>query len=48
MTVAKDILDAYFYGKTVDENGNLVMPSAADQALQNTSSGASSSEAPQG
>ena len=26
MNVAKDIFDAYFYGKTVDENGNLVMP----------------------
>ena len=23
MNVAKDIFDAYFYGKTVDENGNL-------------------------
>lgn len=26
MDVAKDIFDAYFYGKTVDENGNIVMP----------------------
>ncbi len=26
MNVAKDIFDAYFYGKTVDENGALVMP----------------------
>jgi len=26
MEVAKDIFDAYFYGKTVDENGNMVMP----------------------
>lgn len=26
MNVAKDIFDAYFYGKTVDDNGNLVMP----------------------
>lgn len=26
MGVAKDIFDAYFYGKTVDANGNIVMP----------------------
>lgn len=26
MGVAKDIFDAYFFGKTVDEKGNLVMP----------------------
>lgn len=34
LTVAKDIFDAYFYGKTVDANGNLVMPEqkAADSA----------------
>ena len=35
--VAKDIFDAYFYGKTVDASGNLVMPSASS-----TASGASS------
>jgi len=35
--VAKDIFDAYFYGKTVDASGNLVMPSASG-----TASGASS------
>jgi penicillin-binding protein 2 len=31
--VAKDIFDAYFFGKTVDASGNLVMPasSAASQ-----------------
>ena len=29
LTVAKDIFDAYFYGKTVDANGNLVMPSSS-------------------
>lgn len=31
-TVAKDIFDAYFYGKTVDAKGNLVMPSASSSA----------------
>lgn len=36
-SVAKDILDAYFYGKTVDENGNLVMPSASGQAASGSS-----------
>lgn len=36
LTVAKDIFDAYFYGKTVDASGNLVMPST-----QGTSSGSS-------
>lgn len=39
--VAKDIFDAYFLGKTVDANGNLVMPSAATPAA-GSSSGASS------
>lgn len=28
-TVAKDIFDGYFFGKTVDANGNLVMPSSS-------------------
>ena len=27
--IAKDIFDAYFFGKTVDANGNLVMPAAS-------------------
>lgn len=35
--VAKDIFDAYFYGKTVDSKGNIVMPSTT------SSSGAASS-----
>ena len=26
MNIAEDIFDAYFYGKTVDQNGDLVMP----------------------
>ena len=44
MNVAKDIFDAYFYGKTVDENGNLVMPAqnivqdSSPEDDQNTSS----------
>lgn len=37
-SVAKDILDAYFFGKTVDASGNLVMPSASSQAASETSS----------
>lgn len=41
-TVAKDILDAYFYGKTVDASGNLVMPSASSEASSQASSSASS------
>ena len=28
--VAKDIFDAYFFGKTVDENGNMTTPSISD------------------
>ena len=36
-SVAKDILDAYFYGKTVDKNGNIVMPSAASSQGKNSS-----------
>ena len=47
MTVAKDALDAYFYGKTVDANGNLTMPSASSQAEQNASSEAPSSSSAQ-
>jgi penicillin-binding protein 2 len=47
MAVAKDALDAYFYGKTVDANGNLVMPSASSQADQSDSSASSSSAASQ-
>ena len=41
-TIAKDILDAYFYGKTVDAGGNLVMPSASSEASSQASSAASS------
>lgn len=40
--VAKDIFDAYFFGKTVDKSGNLVIPSASS-AASSSSSGASSS-----
>jgi penicillin-binding protein 2 len=43
--VAKDVLDAYFYGKTVDANGNLVMPNqpaASSGASSAASSGVSS------
>lgn len=43
LTVAKDIYDAYFYGKTVDADGNLVMPSASETAQKNSSSGSASS-----
>ena len=46
MTVAKDIFDAYFFGKTVDASGNLVMPSASGEASQNASSGAGTSSQP--
>jgi penicillin-binding protein 2 len=43
--VAKDVLDAYFYGKTVDASGNLVMPNqpaASSGASSAASSGTSS------
>lgn len=40
--VVKDLLDAYFYGKTVDEEGNLVMPE--DQSASSTASGVSSGQ----
>lgn len=42
-SVAKDILDAYFYGKTVDKNGNLVMPSSGTTSSGTTSGAPSSS-----
>lgn len=32
MGVAKDIFDAYFYGKVLDKNGNVVTPGIADSA----------------
>ena len=32
LNVAKDIFDAYFYGKVLDEDGNLVTPGIADSA----------------
>lgn len=47
--VVRDILDAYFYGKTVDDEGNLVMPessaasSVASGAASQAAAGASSS-----
>ena len=42
--VVRDILDAYFYGKTVDEEGNLVMPDeiSASSAVSNASGESSS------
>ena len=39
MQVAKDLLDAYFYGTSVDESGNIVFPSAnGDGASSGTAS----------
>ena len=32
LNVAKDIFDAYFYGKVLDDDGNLVTPGIADSA----------------
>lgn len=53
--VVRDILDAYFYGKTVDDEGNLVMPeelAASSAAAKETSgteaSGGSGGTRPQG
>jgi penicillin-binding protein 2 len=44
LAVAKDIFDSYFYGKTVDEKGNIVMPSQqASSAASSASSAAASS-----
>ncbi len=45
LTVAKDIFDAYFFGKTVDASGNLVMPSSSgtESGSSNVSSTAGSS-----
>lgn len=34
MGVAKDMLDAYFYGKYVDKDGHMKMPSAGDKTKQ--------------
>ena len=51
LSVAKDIFDAYFYGKTVDANGNLVMPSSSTPssgASSGTQSGSASSTASSG
>jgi penicillin-binding protein 2 len=45
LTVAKDIFDAYFYGKTVDANGSLVMPSNGGNSSGSPSSSASSKPA---
>ncbi len=51
-TIAKDIFDAYFYGKTVDASGNFVLPAASsDTSLApgtTTPSGAASSSTAQG
>ena len=41
--VAKDVFDAYFYGKTVDKNGELVFPS--DEEKKDETSSATSSSA---
>lgn len=44
--VARDIFDAYFFGKTVDKSGNLVFPSKTeDTASSGTASGTSSGTA---
>ena len=43
MQVAKDVFDAYFYGKTVDSSGNLVIPSASSTQSGQASSAQSSS-----
>ncbi|WP_085831849.1 peptidoglycan D,D-transpeptidase FtsI family protein [Clostridium merdae] len=41
--VARDLFDAYFFGKTVDASGNLVFPAKQESTTSGTSSGASSS-----
>ena len=41
--VSKAIFDAYFYGATVDANGNIVIPPAGSPSSGSTSSSASSS-----
>ncbi len=46
--VAKDIFDAYFYGKTVDASGNIVTPSVTVPESQASSAAASSSPASSG
>ena len=38
--VARDLFDAYFFGKTVDASGNLVFPAKEDSASSGTSSAA--------
>lgn len=50
LTVAKDIFDAYFFGKTVDASGNLVMPSTSSGSNSGTSgaSGASGTQTSSG
>lgn len=45
LAVAKDIFDAYFYGKTVDANGNLVMPSNSGNGASSPASSQSPSSA---
>lgn len=40
--VVRDILDAYFFGKAVDEDGNIYMPSSDDDKKDSSSSSASS------
>lgn len=42
-TIAKDIFDAYFYGKTVDASGNLVMPNTTGNNPGDASSNPTSS-----
>lgn len=47
LAVAKDTFDAYFYGKTVDANGNIVMPSQQTSSSGTpASSGSSSASSP--
>ena len=44
LTVAKDIFDAYFFGKTVDASGNLVTPSASGTNSSSSGSPVSSAQ----
>jgi len=45
-TVAKDIFDAYFFGKTADASGNLVMPSASSTVSGNASGSSTPASGP--
>ena len=43
MQIAKDVFDAYFYGKTVDSSGNLVIPTTASSSASSSSASTTSS-----